>query len=778
MIDADDLTPQGDYSSTIIGGSSSTNTNSSTSNKSHPSRSTIRRHSGSMRPSSASRSKPLSTPSKARPTLHNLHPSAPASPPTPAPSPTPHQRVPSWQSAGEDEDTFLRDARSHFSALGQAERQRFLAEVLNLCDSQSLSFVHHFVSPRLKKDPFETLPNELCLRVLSFVDDPKTLSRASQVSTRWHELLNDELTWKILCEKHAYRRVSEDLIDSPVSPASAPRQPFSAMDTDMEPEPSCPPQPRILPEDMKVFAPVAESSSRSRIRKSRTKTTSYRSHFKQKYMIEAAWRKGGSVVTKHITTDQGVVTSLHLTPKYIVVALDNAKIHIFNTEGEHQRVLQGHMIGVWAMVPWDDLLVSGGCDRDVRVWNMATGESIHKLRGHTSTVRCLKMSNKTTAISGSRDTTLRIWDLATGVCKNILVGHQASVRCLEIHGDLVVSGSYDTTARVWSISEGKCLKTLAGHFSQIYAIAFDGKRIATGSLDTSVRIWDPHTGQCHAILQGHTSLVGQLQLRGDTLVTGGSDGSIRVWSLERMTPIHRLAAHDNSITSLQFDDNRIVSGGSDGRVKTWDLKTGQQVRELSQPADTIWRIAFEAEKAVILATRAGKTTMEVIAIMASEPDSNHNATNPQNASMAPHPNPPSIEAAYKRKCIALKKRLNEVEAHNEAMRLRNAQGIRYIQKMRLESCILLERLSVLMGMADGSGRGESEVTSRAMALVNESGSMVDEEHSKSRSKRAGEDLDALGDESDGSSGHPPTVSRPRSRKGQYDHDDGHYHDYS
>jgi WD40 repeat protein len=52
------------------------------------------------------------------------------------------------------------------------------------------------------------------------------------------------------------------------------------------------------------------------------------------------------------------------------------------------------------------------------------------LRGHTSTVRCLKMSDANTAISGSRDTTLRIWDLKKGICKHILVGHQASVRCL------------------------------------------------------------------------------------------------------------------------------------------------------------------------------------------------------------------------------------------------------------------------------------------------------------------------------------------------------------
>lgn len=117
--------------------------------------------------------------------------------------------------------------------------------------------------------------------------------------------------------------------------------------------------------------------------------------------------------------------------------------------------------------------------------------------------------------------------------------------------------------------------------------------------------------QCLAVLSGHTSLVGQLQMRNDTLVTGGSDGSVRVWSLGDYRTIHRLAAHDNSVTSLQFNDSRIISGGSDGRVKVWDLKTGLLVRELGEPADAVWRVVFEEEKAIIMASRTHKTIMEV-----------------------------------------------------------------------------------------------------------------------------------------------------------------------
>lgn len=527
---------------------------------------------------------------------HSSH--DPPPPPTPAASPGPDHPQPDWSDAGDQEDFFLAKIRRHFKDASPPERMRILGDLLNLCTSQQLSFVRQYVDPLLKKDPFTSLPNEICLRILSCIDDPKVLARASQVSQRWRELLADDVTWMKLCEKHDYdRRIS---FSHTIPPFRPPPQPVGYFDGTAV--------------SFTNTVPTIASSSRSfdsSVAIRRPKIRSYKSHFKQRYLVETAWRTGGQNVARHITQDQGVVTSLHLTPKYIVVALDNAKIHVFNTEGNNQKTLQGHVMGVWAMVPWDDILVSGGCDRDVRVWNMVTGESIHTLRGHTSTVRCLKMSDSETAISGSRDTTLRVWDIKKGVCKNVLVGHQASVRCVEIKGDIVVSGSYDTTARVWSISEGRCLRVLSGHFSQIYAIAFDGARVATGSLDTSVRIWDPTNGTCQAILQGHTSLVGQLQMRGNTLVTGGSDGSVRVWSLEKMAPIHRLAAHDNSVTSLQFDDTRVVSGGSDGRVKVWDLKTGQLVRELTAPADAVWRVAFEEEKCVVMASRSNRTIMEV-----------------------------------------------------------------------------------------------------------------------------------------------------------------------
>lgn len=116
----------------------------------------------------------LPTPSKsASPLPSNLLPSAPASPPTPAPSPTPGSE---WQNSFggsrsgelddvEDDEALLLKAQIYFSSLGSVRKQKFLVDILNLCDNQQLSFISSLISPRLRKDPFAAFPNEICLRV-------------------------------------------------------------------------------------------------------------------------------------------------------------------------------------------------------------------------------------------------------------------------------------------------------------------------------------------------------------------------------------------------------------------------------------------------------------------------------------------------------------------------------------------------------------------------------------------------------------------------------------
>ena len=59
----------------------------------------------------------------------------------------------------------------------------------------------------------------------------------------------------------------------------------------------------------------------------------------------------------------------------------------------------------------------------------------------------------------------------------------------------------------------------------------------------------------------------------------------------------------------------------------------------------------------------------------------------------PPPLPPSVEEAYRRKCIQVKQRMNEVDESNDAARLRIARVGREIEKLRLERAFLLENLA-------------------------------------------------------------------------------------
>ncbi|QRV73709.1 F-box/WD repeat-containing protein pof7 [Ceratobasidium sp. AG-Ba] len=552
------------------------------------------------------------------------------SPPTPAPSPRPLSPTPAPQKHPHYPLSFNRDVLPSFVRLSAAQRREFITQLLAACDVDQLVHANALIQPLLKRDFLRELPLEVSLLVLSFVEDAQTLARAAQVSKFWQALLADDAAWKRMCEQSKYG-----------SPKSAkPVAPYRSIDD--------------LKRSMRKLSMTASPAL--------ARQSVHQIHFKRRHLTERNWARGGRLLETHTLPDEGVITSVAMDDEWIVVGLANYQIHVFSVQtGRQVRTLLGHTLGVWtlglvskggvmqgpsatgadaqvtpgalrgfeqtdspraassdvcnASAGWGQIgsiVVSGGCDRDVRVWDATTGTCLHTLQGHTSTIRCLKvLDNRPVAVSGSRDTTVRVWDIARGRLINTLQGHTDSVRCLEVSGHLVVSGSYDTTCRLWNVDTGECLKVFRGHHHEVYSVAFDGEKVVTGSLDAQVRIWSASTGECIALHQGHTSLVGQIQLLGNTLVTGGSDGRVILYNTATLDTNHRLSAHDNSVTCLQFDERYVISGGSDGCVKMYDMKTGRFVREMTAPCEAVWRVCFKEDLNVIMCRRAGRTVIEI-----------------------------------------------------------------------------------------------------------------------------------------------------------------------
>lgn len=129
------------------------------------------------------------------------------SPPTPAPSPQPlgTARYVARASAGwsspphsaglqlpaSTEQDVVQAMRAQFGALSIAMRQHLLTLLIADSPPSMLSPLQAQMAPRLKRDFLKTLPIELAFHVLSFVDDVRTLARASGVSRFWRALLED-----------------------------------------------------------------------------------------------------------------------------------------------------------------------------------------------------------------------------------------------------------------------------------------------------------------------------------------------------------------------------------------------------------------------------------------------------------------------------------------------------------------------------------------------------------------------------------------------------------
>lgn len=94
---------------------------------------------------------------------------------------------------------------SIFSAAPSAHRQIILNGILTQCCFPQLSYVAQEVSSLIRIDFISTLPVEISLKILCYLDC-NSLCNAAQVSRKWKSLADDDRVWHHMCEQHIDRK--------------------------------------------------------------------------------------------------------------------------------------------------------------------------------------------------------------------------------------------------------------------------------------------------------------------------------------------------------------------------------------------------------------------------------------------------------------------------------------------------------------------------------------------------------------------------------------------
>lgn len=282
-------------------------------------------------------------------------------------------------------------------------------------------------------------------------------------------------------------------------------------------------------------------------------------------------------------------------------ASEDQSVRLWDSQ-THQalRMLSGHNSGVWsvALHPRGHYLVSGGQDRQVRLWPlpspMSSPPAPRTFGGHSGWVFAVAVSPDGRWIaSGGDDRTVRLWDSETGDCRATWADHSHEVWALAfcpqgaIGGDRLVSGSLDGTLRLWDLASTTCQGIFTGHTSGVWTLAIspDGRRLASGSQDQTVRLWDLETQTCLQTLPCEGSWVRGLAFSPDGrfLSSGGSNGYVMLWDLKLG---HRtvIGTHPSLVLAVAFspDGQWLASCGGDATIKLWNLRSRPQPPQCHQ----------------------------------------------------------------------------------------------------------------------------------------------------------------------------------------------------
>jgi U3 small nucleolar RNA-associated protein 15 len=192
----------------------------------------------------------------------------------------------------------------------------------------------------------------------------------------------------------------------------------------------------------------------------------------------------------------------------------------------------------------DGLLLAAGCESGiVQVFDLGSRAVLRQFKLHKRPAHAVCFSpDKTHLFSASDDTTVRLWDLAQGEQLLRMDGHTDYVRsALPASDDLWVTGSYDHSVKLWDVRTKAAVMTLE-HGSPVEDIdQFLSSRMLASVGGMSIALWDLVAGRALARTTIHQKTVTSVQAvnvvkrgvgDGIRLLSASLDGHVKVYSLD------------------------------------------------------------------------------------------------------------------------------------------------------------------------------------------------------------------------------------------------------
>merc|ERR1719240_519932 len=233
-----------------------------------------------------------------------------------------------------------------------------------------------------------------------------------------------------------------------------------------------------------------------------------------------------------------------------------------------------HVGCVKSMAATSKILVSGGSDEVIRVYDINRRVEMGNLYQHKGTVTCLKFHGEHHLISGGADGLIVVWRVSDWEMLHSFKAHSSTICDLSVHpsGRLALSVGMDKKLRMWDLMNGTCAVStdLAFHPQYVQWSPEMGSRYAVLS-NNELRIVELSDGEPKEFpvvrCPGVTSMFYASER---CIILGFIDGSIAVYRDHE--ELFRVNEHQKRVKAIVHAGPRgFCSVSTDGDICIWQV---------------------------------------------------------------------------------------------------------------------------------------------------------------------------------------------------------------